>query len=95
MNETTKFKVWLGNGSMLDGERFDAMDEAIDAIQNHYGWDGLFTVDHDLGGAWSCYETEEEAEEDVDGIYAPTITEILECGCTASTGCDCEFPREN
>ena len=88
---TTQFRVWLGNGSMVDGSVYDTKEEAEDAIQQHYCWEGLFTVDHCLGGAWSCYETEEEADEDRDGAYAPTITEILGCGCPESTGCDCEY----
>ncbi len=68
------YKVWLGDGSALDGACFDTMQDAEQAIVDRYGWDDLTTVESHNGGQWYLYATEADADADKDGAFAPSIT---------------------
>jgi hypothetical protein len=71
------YKVWLGDGSALDGACFDTFDEAEQAIVNRYGWDEVATVEA-CDGEWYLYATEDDADADQDGAFAPSVTRVEE-----------------
>lgn len=86
---TTKYRVWTGDGSAWDGEEHDLLTEAVEAIGRRYGWTDPVYARHCNSGAWSVYETQEDADADEDGAYAPGIWRIECC-----SGCGVEIPED-
>jgi hypothetical protein len=71
-------KIWTGDGSMIDGAEYDSREEAIEALRAWSGWDEIYEAEHCDGFAVSCYGSQEEADEDSDGAYAITISDVAD-----------------
>lgn len=72
----TKYRIWTGDGSSVDGSTYSSMAAAIAAVKDREGWDEVHLAEHCDGGAWSCYGSEEEANDDTDDAYAVTISRL-------------------
>ena len=69
-----KYKIWTGSGSYPDGLKTTSMAEARRILREHRGWAKSYLAEHCDGRAWSVYGNRRDADEDVDGFYADTIS---------------------
>jgi hypothetical protein len=72
----TKYRIWTGDGSHVGGSMHDSLNEAIAAVKDREGWTEVHLAEHCDGGAWSCYASEQDAEDGTDGGYAVTISRM-------------------
>lgn len=70
------FRIWTGDGSMIDGEKHETQEDAIESVKVWKEWDEVFTAEHCDGSAVSCYENQEDADNDADGAYATTVSDL-------------------
>jgi hypothetical protein len=71
-----RYKIWIGDGTMMDGAEYETLEEAKAGLLDWLGFDDLFIAEHCDGEAWSVYEDESDAAVDVDGVYPTTITRV-------------------
>jgi hypothetical protein len=71
-----QYKIWVGDGSAIDGTTYESRAEACEALREWRQWHEIHTAEYCDGSAICCYASQDAADADHDGAYADTVVEV-------------------